>query len=196
MKKLFVLSLLCSVIVSSHAQKLMHSIGGDVAIVSKPREVVNGYTTNSFTLVQTNLCYFPRYNFIENENSSVSIGAPVSIGVGFATSTYGDDAGLSFAYNLPLVVDYNFGCKSTQENESNFGGYIGAGFGYNHFSVSGSQYSNFSGSAYGPIGRAGIRFGSQKESFNGKAITIGFYYKPDLGTAKWKTYGIHVLVDL
>lgn len=196
MKKLFSLVLLCSIAVMSHGQRLMHAVGGDVSIINKSSELVNGYRTNSLTLTQTNACYFPRYNFIENENSSVSVGMPLSIGVGITRSTYGDDAGVSFAYNIPLVVDYNFGCKSTSETESNFGGYVGAGFGYNHFSVSGSEYSNLSGSSYGPIARAGIRFGSQINSFNGQAITLGLYYKPGLGTDKWKTYGVHVLLDL
>ena len=75
-------------------------------------------------LAQTNLTYFPRLNFIENENSSISIGFPVGIGVGIVSSTSGDDAGFYFAYDLPATLDYNIGVKSTSENENTFGGYL------------------------------------------------------------------------
>jgi hypothetical protein len=185
--------LICFCNFSVQSQNLMHSYGAVISDVSKKKDPAGGAAPS---LLQTSLCYFPRYNFIENENSSLSVGMPVSIGIGLASSTMGDDVGISFAYDIPVVLDYNLGCKSTPDNESTFGGFFGLGFGYNHFAVSQSQYSNLKGNSYGPIFRTGVRFGSNKDSWKGQGITISFFYKPGLETGKWRTFGSHVLLDL
>lgn len=182
----YLLLLLCFACNRTFSQKLMHSYGATISVVSG----------TDITLSQTNLCYFPRYNFVENENSSISVGLPVGIGIGITNSTYGSDAGVSFAYDLPLVVDYNIGCKSTSENESTFGGYFGVGFGYYKVTISQSEYSNFTGATYGPMARAGIRFGSSNENWKGHGIAIGMFYKNGLEAAKLKTIGFNVMVDL
>ncbi|HEY5407847.1 MAG TPA: hypothetical protein VIJ92_12200, partial [Ginsengibacter sp.] len=139
--------------------------------------------------------WFPRYNFIEGENSSVSIGAPVGVGIGLVTNTIGGDAGILFSYDLPVVIDYNIGCKSTVDNDRTFGGYFGAGFGYNKVTISGSSYSDFNGASYGPLIRAGFRFGSANESWNGHALTAGVYYKMGLENDQLHTIGFNVLMD-
>jgi hypothetical protein len=179
----------------SYAQKLMHSVGATISVLygkENPNPLFPN-SSNKFTMSQTLLSYFPRYNFSEADNSSFSIGAPVGVGVGIASNTNGDDAGVSFAYDLPIVIDYNFGCKATSEIESNFGGYVGVGFGYYRVSISKSAYSDFTGTTYGPMGRAGIRFGS--ENWNGKAVTVGLFYKSGLEKSKLKTIGFNVLYD-
>ena len=175
---------------SSFSQEFMHSLGGTISILfgtlKSPGE------TSSFSMAQTNFTYFPRYNFIENENSSISIGAPVGVGIGLARNTDGNDAGIAFAYDLPVVIDYNLGFKSTSENEGSFGGYLGAGFGYYHVSVSGSSYSNFNGATYGPMIRGGVRIGSSKEE---GALTIGLFYKKGMEESKLNTLGFNILYD-
>ncbi len=143
------------------SQEFMHSIGATISVLSGT--LTSPEETSSFTMMQTNFTYFPRYNFIENDNSSFSIGAPVGVGIGIASNTYGDDAGVAFAFDVPVVLDYNLGFKSNRSESSNyFGGYFGAGFGYYHVSITGSQYSNFDGSTYGPLVRGGVRIGSGK----------------------------------
>lgn len=181
-------------ITNINAQGFMHGYGATISVLTG--KVKSSGSTSTFTLQQTTLTYFPRYNFIENENSSVSIGAPVGIGIGIATSTYGDDAGVAFAYDLPVVLDYNIGCKSTIDNEQNFGGYFGLGFGYYKVSISKSQYSDFKGATYGPIFRGGVRIGSERESWKGHGLTIGIYYKQGLEKDKLKTFGFNVLLDV
>jgi len=88
------------------------------------------------------------------------------------------------------------GCKSTSDNDNNFGGYVGLGFGYYKVSISQSSYSNFSGASYGPIVRGGIRFGSANESWNGHGVTVGVFYKKGLEKDKLNTFGFNVLLDL
>ena len=192
LRKIFCLCLCLFVFscIRSSAQSFMHSVGLTPTLLLGKDEF-----SNNFQIFQTNITYFPRFNFIKGENSSVDVGAPVAIGFGISNTTYGDDPGFIFSYDLPAVVDYNIGCKSTPDNETYFGGYIGAGFGYSHVSVSGSSYSNFSGATYGPLVRAGVRIGSEKESWSGHGLTIGFYYKKGMEDAKLNTIGCNVLVD-
>jgi hypothetical protein len=179
----------------SNAQQLMHSFGLSLSVLQGTLHEGQG-SSESFAVEQNNLTYFPRYNFIENENSSISIGAPIGIGIGLVSNTYGDDAGVIFSYDLPLVIDYNIGCKSTKTNDRNFGGYFGVGFGYNKVNISESSYSNFDGVSYGPLFRAGCRFGSSKESWGGHAVTVGAYYKIGINNDKLTTIGFNVLYDL
>lgn len=195
LKKLICLLIItCLIADISYCQKLMHSFGATISALYG--DITTPYSSSSFSLAQTNLTYFPRYNFVENENSSISIGVPVGIGIGIASNTEGDDAGLYFAYDLPAVIDYNIGCKSTSENEKTFGGYFGVGFGYYKLSISGSEYSDFKGASYGPLFRGGVRLGSSKESWNGHAITIGLFYKKGMEKDKLTTIGFNVLYDL
>jgi hypothetical protein len=165
------------------AQNLMNSAGLSISVLQGTLHQGTGYET--FAVEQNNLTWFPRYNFIEGENSSVSIGAPVGAGIGLVTNTIGGDA----------VIDYNIGCKSTADNDQTFGGYFGGGFGYNKVIISASSYSDFNGASYGPLFRAGFRFGSSNESWNGHAITAGVYYKMGLERDKLHTIGFNVLID-
>jgi hypothetical protein len=189
----FVFSLM--IMARSNAQQLMHSFGLTISVLQGTLQQGAG-NSESFGVEQNNLTYFPRYNFVENENSSISVGAPIGIGIGLVTNTYGNDVGVLFSYDLPLVIDYNIGCKSTKDNDKNFGGYFGVGFGYNKVNISGSSYSDFDGSSYGPLFRAGFRFGSSNESWNGHGITAGAYYKIGIDQSKLYTIGFNVLYDL
>lgn len=163
---------------SGFSQEFMQSLGATISILSG--NISSPGETSSFTMEQSNVTYFPRYNFIENANSSVSIGAPVGVGIGLAMNTDYSDARIAFAFDLPAVIDYNIGFKSTSESSNYFGGYFGAGFGYYHVSISGSSYSNFKGSTYGPLVRGGVRIGSAKESWNDHGFTVGVFYKKGL----------------
>lgn len=179
---------------NSYAQKLMHGYGATISILTG--KLKTRYSSSSYTLQQTNLTYFPRYNFVESENTSVSIGTPVGIGIGIASNTSGSDVGVAFAYDLPVVIDYNIGCKSTMDNEKYFGGYFGLGFGYYKVTISQSQYSDYKGATYGPLVRGGVRIGSSNESWKGHAVTIGVFYKKGIEKDKLTTIGFNVLLDL
>lgn len=169
-----------------YTSRFMHSLGATISILFGKDGL------NNFSLLQTNFCYFPRINITQTDNSSFSVGVPVGIGIGLVSNTFGD-GGVAFAYDLPVVFDYNFGCKSTRNADKNFGGYAGAGFGYYHVNISQSAFSDFTGTTYGPMGRAGIRF--SKESWNGKGVTIGVFYKKGLEEQKLQTFGFNVLTD-
>jgi hypothetical protein len=184
---------LYSVTAAVYSQSLMHAVGANISVLYG--KVHTPYSSSSFSMELTNLSYFPRYNFVENENSSVSVGMPLGVGFGLVSNNYGDDAGIVFSYDIPLVLDYNIGCKSTPGNENGFGGYFGAGFGYQQVIISKSSYSDFNGSSFGPLARAGMRF-SRNEDWHGLGITVGLFFKKGLEKDKFNTTGFNVLIDL
>jgi hypothetical protein len=172
----------------SHAQSFMHSAGATISIMNA--NINNASGKYSLTTSFTNLTYFPRLNLMEAENSSISIGAPVGAGIGISRT---GDGSIYWGFDLPAVVDYNIGWKSTADNEQNFGGYFGGGFGYmltNWSDGSSTEKMN----SYGPIVRGGVRIGGFANSPN-IGLCIGLSYKIGLEAQKFKTYGIQVLAD-
>lgn len=175
----------------SPCQSLMHSFGGNFSLMTTELKNSDGSRNSTFSMTVAHLSYFPRFNFIENDNSSISIGLPIGAGVNLVKDLY-SGSGISWGFDLPVVLDYNMGLKSTQENESSFGGYLGVGFGYMYtsYSISGDVDKVIS---YGPIFRGGIRLSTGEGRWNN---TVGLYFKPGLESQKFKTFGLNFLVDL
>jgi len=191
-----VLTFIISISVSAQG-RFMHSVGATISVLDgndKETDSWGNTTSNQIMVVQTNVSYFPRYNLLEMPNSSLSVGMPVGAGIGIFENQEASDVGIGFAFDIPVVVDYNIGCKSTNSNEKNFGGYFGLGFGYYNVQIKASQYSNFNGSTYGPMFRSGIRFGSG--SWGGQAVTFGLFYKMGIEKTKFSTYGANIYLDL
>jgi hypothetical protein len=186
---LFILVLLVSC--ASYAQRFMQSAGVNFLIMNA--KIDNSSGKYSLTNAFTNLTYFPRYNILETDGSSVSIGAPVGAGIGISGGTGSGDASVYWGVDLPAVIHYNIGKKSTPDNDQNFGGYLGGGFGYTLTNWSdGSSTEKIN--SYGPMVRAGVRFGKFNDDSD-VSICIGLSYKIGLETEKFKTYGIQVLMD-
>ncbi|MGZ8557673.1 MAG: hypothetical protein ACXWWC_05050 [Chitinophagaceae bacterium] len=79
----FFIALIVSAI--SQAQTFMHSAGANFLIMNAK---INNFTGKySLTTPFTNLTYFPRYNLMETEGSSISIGVPLGAGVGISSGT-------------------------------------------------------------------------------------------------------------
>jgi len=178
------------------AQSIKHSVGA--TIENLVGDVTNSGTKSQVYITQLYATYFPRYNVFEGMKTSLSVGSPLSLGIALADVDNGSDFGVAFGYDLPLVLDYNFGFKAT-DNESEgkkLGGYVGTGFSYSKIMISKTTNSNFTGTSYGPLFRAGIRFGNKKdESWGNKAVEINFYYKPGLEKEKYTSFGSAVLMN-
>ncbi len=141
------------------------------------------------------LTYFPSVLVMKGLEKSVSIGLPLTLGLR-SNEGVGDNS-ISFGMNAPLVFDYNFGHRSSYASQRLFGGYVGAGFGFTYAAL--TETSSFgtyatNANSYGPLARAGFRFGvkSKREILT---ITIGGYYKYGLEDDAFKTGGISVLID-
>lgn len=179
-----------------NAQSLRHSFGENISVMFGTINQ-DPYYTQDLTLIQSNLTYFPRVTFLETEKTSLSIGVPLGIGFGMYSQmddNFADD-GIYFSFDVPLVLDYNIGCNSSRENEDNFGGFVGVGFGYQKVSISQTEYYNYDGGSYGPLIRGGVRFrGSSR--WGTKSITISSFYKIGLEEEKFNTIGISAYFDL
>lgn len=178
------------------AQTLRHSFGENISVMFGTIHE-DQYYRQDLTLIQSNLSYFPRVTFLETEKTSLSIGVPLGIGFGMYSQldeNYGDD-GIYFSFDVPLVLDYNIGCNSSRENDDNFGGFFGVGFGYQKVSISQTEYANYDGGSYGPMVRGGIRFrGSSR--WRTRSITISSFYKIGLEKEKLNTVGLSAYFDL
>lgn len=174
----------------SFSQSFMQGIGANISIVTA--DINNDYEQYQFAMTMAHFTYYPRWSFAEYDNSSFTIGFPIAAGIGFVKDAFGDGGGITWGADAPVALDYNIGLQSTPDNEQNFGGYIGAGFGYMYTGLNmGDGASHFS--TYGPVARGGIRFSSGQGRWN---TTVGIFFKPGLETAKYKTFGFNVLIDL
>ncbi len=166
------------------AQSFMHGAGLNVFVATAP---------NGKAAVNGGVSYSPRFNFIEQEDMSVSVGLPFTAGVSGSysanyNSQYGSSSSntLSFMFNAPLLVNLNMGAGSTKESESRFGYFVGAGFGYHYGSYNISDILNYEEtstkfSTIGPVGNAGVRFGVGSGSHN---IEVRLQYMKGINDVK------------
>jgi hypothetical protein len=180
---------------AAFSQSFMHGAGLSIFVAT---------ASGGSSAVNEGLTYSPRFNFIEQENLSVSVGIPFSIGVsGSYNSNYSSNYGsstsntLSLMIDAPVMVNLNMGCGSSKENESRFGYFVGAGFGYHYGTYNLSQAVNEDDvttkfSAYGPAGDAGVRFGVGKGSHN---IEVRLQYMKGLNDAKANIFGVGSLFN-
>lgn len=171
------------------AQSFMHSAGANISVIFA--KIETPYLKETFTMQVNHLSWFPRYTVMEGENSSLSVGSPLGAGVNLLTDNAGG-GGVSWGFDLPLVADYNIGCKSAPDNESGFGGYVGGGFSYMYTSYKLNTSETENVTTYGPLARAGVRFASGGGRWN---TTVGLFYKTGLEQTKFKTVGFNVLMD-
>jgi hypothetical protein len=126
--------------------------------------------------------YSPRFNFLEKEKMSVSVGIPLSFAISANLSTsydpyyggYTDNTSIGFVVNAPLMVSLNMGRGSTKENRQKFGYFVSGGFGYHHGefladavdALGNSYIANESVNTYGPAANGGVRFGVGRKHKN------------------------------
>jgi len=146
------------------------------------------------TILQYSLSYFPQINIKEFNNSSITIGSPLGIGVYIERG--GDfDIFTHFNYEIPLVLDYNIGLTS-KESLKKIGCYFGFGFSYNHYSFKEETTYSFTGASYGLLYRAGIKLKKQKGFFSNHINSIGLYYLEGMELNKLKTVGLSFFLGL
>jgi hypothetical protein len=167
------------------AQTFNNGLGVAFSIIQAKDLQAGHYKTG---LIQSSVMYFPRWNLAERDQSSFSIGVPFSAGIG----TVNNADGVFFNADIPVTGDYNMGCRSTPYSESAFGGYFGAGFGYNYTTYSGYPGSG-NVSSYGPLVHAGIRVVVSKKF--SEIMSFGIFYKYGLESEKYRTMGFNVLYE-
>jgi len=175
---------------ASQSQTFMHGLGATVNLMTA--KIDNPSEKYTATVSFTNFTYMPRLIFGAKESSSLSLGFPISAGVGFGSDVFGESH-IYYGGELPLVIDFNKGRKSSPDNEDNFGWYIGTGFSYTLTNwTTGSSTDKLN--SYGPLARFGVRFGGGSNRPD-RATTVGLSFKPGLEDTKFKTIGIVVLME-
>ncbi|MBK7432937.1 MAG: hypothetical protein IPI66_02910 [Chitinophagaceae bacterium] len=198
MKKTILSVFLFCFLCPAFSQSFMHGAG---------ITVLGSSTGGNFSYGE-GLTYSPRFNFVENEKLSVSVGIPLSLAISVSTSTvydsyfndYTDNVSVGFVINAPLIVNLNMGRGSTKENRQKFGYFVGAGFGYHHgdFLVdeTDAQGYNYVGSrslnTFGPAANAGVRFGVGRKYRN---IEVRLSYMKGLNDTKPNVFGISGLFN-
>ena len=190
MKRIILIITLFCVVSTSFSQSFMHGAG---------ITVLGGYEHGGNITLAEGFTYSPRFNFLETEKLSVSVGIPLSIGISATTGSYdytsnSYNSSIGFVFNAPLIVNLNMGRGSTKENRQKFGYFFGAGFGYNHGDFIGvdniDQNGNLvstSDNNFGPAANGGIRFGVGKKHKN---IELKFSYFKGLNDKKPNIFGI------
>jgi hypothetical protein len=169
---------------AAFSQSFMHGAGLNIFVATAPggKASVNG-----------GVSYSPRFNFIEQDDLSVSVGIPFTVGVSGSysasyNSSYGSSSSntLSVMFNAPLLINLNMGAGSTKETKSRFGYFVGAGFGYHYGSYNLSDALDYEDvatkfSTMGPVGNAGVRFGVGSGSHN---IEVRLQYMKGINDVK------------
>jgi hypothetical protein len=143
------------------------------------------------------IIYSPRVNVMEMENTSLSIGIPMSFGIsGSYNSMDAGNSTLGVMFDAPLMINYNYGAGSLKEAEDKFGFYGGVGFGYhmNQYVASDAYGNDLSArrSGFGPVGNIGARLGVGHGSHN---LEIRLSYMKTLDESKSNIVGIGFLFN-
>ena len=122
---------------------------------------------------------YPRYNlYAPFDYLSISTGLPSNFGI-----VTGDDDSESFSilplwqpfFDTNLEFALNFGGRANVASDYKFGGYIGAGFGYNYAAYFPDGENKFVSSALGPVFSFGLRY-----NYLGAPVGIRMAYMPGL----------------
>jgi hypothetical protein len=74
------------------------------------------------------IMYSPRLNLVNlGEETTLSLGTHLGLGISGFNSR--DGGGGGFALDLPIVAELNFGHGAHKDTKSDFGGFVGLGFG-------------------------------------------------------------------
>lgn len=165
MKHTFLITLVLILTIYSNAQ---FAVGGGITYFVSNGTAPSGAALNSDKpgYAAQGVFVYPRYNFNVKDNSSLSIGSPISATLGGLVNSRGGNSTITATFDIPLVLDYNIGLgakEAQSEDAKTFGGFIGAGFSFTSTSAR-YFYSKTDGSnaeipyrSFGPLVHAGIR---------------------------------------
>ncbi|AKP52277.1 hypothetical protein CA2015_2870 [Cyclobacterium amurskyense] len=129
-----------------------HSLGA--AYYVSTSTIITEYSESTSTIGSPAILYSPRINVVElGEEMTVSVGTHLGLGFSADTST----GSASFALDLPVVAEINFGHGAHADTRSSVGGYAGVGYGINRLG-GGSDFDGVStNKASGPVLNGGVR---------------------------------------
>ncbi|WP_343670679.1 hypothetical protein [Chitinophaga sp.] len=198
MKKLLLLAVVAlSCMQSSFAQYFRNGVGAGIAV--EDADYMDTKVNFTFT-------YSPALFFAEQENSSFSVGIPISFGINEGYSSdyndgyYYDGSSIGFTLDVPVILNFNYGAGAVKRGRKKWGFFAGAGYGY-HLSTDEFSYyydadGNYRTSDYstlGVTGNAGFRIGmGQRRRHN---LEIKFTYMKGLTSYRPNVYGVNCIFN-
>lgn len=122
--------------------------------------------------VFTTVGYSPRFKIIEQTNTSFSVGLPLSFGFTTDIEDY-----FQYAFDIPLMFDFNWGAGAASTTKKRFGLLGGIGFGLNYANYYNTNF--FSDEelrpyvTFGPSANLGMRFAVGRKQKN---VEVKFSY--------------------
>lgn len=196
-KNLFLVVLLCSFYVVGFTQTFRHGAGMGVSVITGNDIDATAYGT---------LLYSPRLSFMENDNSSLTVGIPFTFGFtgGYGySSSLGETNTLQYLIHAPVMINYNIGAGSSLLTEQRFGFFIGAGFGITNGNHRVAEYIEDGGwiyynyrnkikSTFGPSANTGVRFGVGRQT---KTVEVLLSYMKGLSNTNPHYFGLSCLFN-
>lgn len=182
----------------SLAQRFSHGAGTGYAAITQKNTNRTGYIT---------LLYSPRIVWRELQNSSFSIGVPLTFGAGGSyshSSSFGTNNQLQYTIIAPLLLNYNFGAGASTLTSKRIGYFFGGGIGLSHGNFrqtywqqddTGWGYFATNSTIYtqlGPAANAGVRFAVGQQSKNIEAL---FSYLYAVSSTRNQFFGISALFN-
>ena len=211
MKKYFLLAIICIGSLHASSQSFIHAVGLSVFI---------DHTPHSPNIASYGLTYSPRFNVMENNKMSVSVGIPLTVGGsggsgGKQPDGYWIDDQYYYYYDdgyeapevkarwmvdVPVIVNLNLGALSSKYNTQRIGFFVGGGFGYHlgpvnvdHRDLRGNHYID---STYqhlaGPVGNLGIRIRTGSK-YSTEGIELKGSYMKSVTKKQPDVYGITIM---
>ncbi|WPQ61554.1 hypothetical protein SIO70_24650 [Chitinophaga sancti] len=200
MKKVLLLATVAlSCMQSSFAQHFKNGFGAGISV--EDAQYMDTKVNFTFT-------YSPALFFAEQENTSFSVGIPISFGVngGYSSDAYdgyyyNSTSSIGFMLDIPVILNFNYGAGAVKGGHKKWGFFAGAGYGY-HLST--DEYSNYyddngnyktsDNSTLGVTGNAGFRIGmGHRRRHN---LEIKFTYMKGLTSYRPNVYGVNCIFNL
>lgn len=123
--------------------------------------------------------YNPRYDYLLNDDMSIGVSAYPTLSFNYSSnsnSNSGTTSSLSYAFESPILAQFNYGNHATQNNDFDLGGFIGAGFNFGIYSDLGAD---------GPV-----------DQFGAVNVVAGKYASLCLQAGiKYQAYGLRVQLN-
>lgn len=188
MKKIVASLFVLFALTPAFCQSFMHGVGLSIFL---------GTARGGDVTVGQGFTYSPRFNFVETDKLSVSVGIPLTLGItgsysaSYGSGGYSESNSLGLVVNAPVLINLNMGRGSTKENRQKFGYFVGAGFGFHHgdFLVTtlNSDVITESMNTFGPATNAGMRFGVGRKHKN---IEVRFSFMKGISENRPNLFGI------
>ncbi|WP_440135262.1 hypothetical protein [Chitinophaga sancti] len=199
MKKLLLIAFIAFAFVqSSFSQRFKAGVGAGISI--ETADYMDTKANFGFT-------FSPALFFAEAENSSFSVGIPLSLGVNEGySSDYGNYGGvyggtsIGLMLDVPVIVNFNYGAGALKGGSQKWGFFVGGGYGY-HLTTANyyynydnnGNYKSTENSTLGVTANAGFRIGTGRRHRHN--IEVKFSYMKGLTDYKPDVYGVNCIFN-